>query len=455
VIAMLRGLFKSARCLGLLLPVFLLLAGSGGARAQTGNTVVVATVDGPIMPPTTDYLERSLRRAEREGAACLLIEMNTPGGTLGATREIAALFLGAKVPVVIFVTPSGARAGSAGAILSLAANVLAMSPGTNIGAAHPVNSAGQNIESDMRDKVVNDTAAFARTLAARRGRSAAWAEDIIRKSVSVTEAEAIKLKVADLVATNRADLLRQLNGRKVQTAGGEKTLATLNARVEEESASLGDALLMFLYNPNIALILFVCAICGITAEINHPGVILPGVVGAICLVLSLFAASALSVTVTGTALLLLAVTLFIIDLYATTHGVLTVGGLIAFIVGGLMLFNPGVTGVSVSTPLVVALAVVTGIFFFVIIGAAIKARKLPPGTGPETLIGTTGEARTALNPEGRVFADGSLWNAINIGDEPINAGDIVKIEGREGLLLKVKRAVPTAAEPIWNREAEV
>ncbi len=452
---MLRGQIFNIRRLGLLLPILLLLTGAVPGWAQTGNTVVVATVDGAIMPPTTDYLERSLRRAEREGAACLLIEMNTPGGTLGATRDIAALFLGAKVPVVIYVTPSGARAGSAGAILSLAANILAMSPGTNIGAAHPVDSAGQNIESDMRDKVVNDTAAFARTLAARRGRSAAWAEDIIRKSVSVTENEAVKLKVADFVAANRADLLRQLNGRKVKVADGEKTLSTLNARVEEQGASMGDGLLMFLYNPNIALILFVCAICGITAEINHPGVILPGVVGAICLVLSLFAASALSVTVTGTALLLLAVTLFIIDVYATTHGVLTVGGLIAFIIGGLMLFNPGVTGMTVSTPLVLALAAFIGFFFFVIIGAAIKARKLPPGTGPETLLGTTAEARTVLNPTGSVFADGSLWNAINIGDEPINPGDIVRIEGRDGLLLKVKRAVPTTAEPIWNREAEV
>jgi membrane-bound serine protease (ClpP class) len=452
---MLRGLFKSAGRLGLLLPVLLLLLGAVPALAQTGNTVVVATVDGAIMPPTTDYLERSLRRAEREGAACLLIEMNTPGGALGATRDIARLFLAAKVPVVIYVTPSGARAGSAGAILSLAANILAMSPGTNIGAAHPVDSAGQNIQTDMRDKVVNDTAALARTLAKQRGKSLTWAEDIIRKSVSVTETEAMKLKVADLVAANRADLLRQLNGRKVQTAAGDKTLSTLNARVEEESASMSDGLLMFLYNPNIALILFVCAMCGITAEINHPGAILPGVVGTICLVLSLFAASALSVNTAGIALLLLAVTLFIIDLYATTHGVLTVGGLIAFIIGSLMLFNPGVTGISVSTPLVLALAAFTGLFFFVIIGAAVKSRKLPPGTGPETLIGTTGEARSALNPTGSVFADGSLWNAINIEDEPINAGDIVKIEGRDGLLLKVKRAVPTTAEPIWNREAEV
>lgn len=419
------------------------------ARAE--NNVIFAKIDGAIMPPTTTYLRRAIERAEREKAECLLIEMNTPGGVLSSTRDISGLFLTSSVPIVIYVTPSGARAGSAGALICLGANVVAMAPGTNIGAAHPVGESGADIEKDMRDKVTNDAAALARSLAEKRGRDRKWAEDIVRHSTSSTETEAVKLKIADFVAQDRADLFRQLDGKTLKTAAGSRTLHTAGATVSEENETLGETFLGFLYNPNVALLLFMMAVYGVVAEVNHPGAIFPGVVGAICLVLALFTMSVLSVNATGAILLMVAVALFIIDLYATTHGVLTVGGLIAFVVGGLLLFNPGALGVSISIPFVLTLAIMTGLFFGVLMTAALRSRSLPPGTGPETLIGMTGEAKTDLNPRGRVFVDGALWDAENVDADPIHRGDKVIVQALTGLTLKVKRAEPQSGEPIWSK----
>jgi membrane-bound serine protease (ClpP class) len=430
--------------------LFLLLTGTS-ALAQPKGGVVLAKVDGAIMPPTHSYLQRALQRAEREHAELLLIEMNTPGGALGATRDIAGLFIRSSVPVVVYVTPSGARAGSAGAIVSLAAHVVAMAPGTNIGAAHPVNSNGANIERDMRDKVTNDAAALARSLAESRGRSVKWAGDIIRLSVSSTEREALQLKVADLIASDRADLLRQLEGRTVSTSAGNKTLRTAGAVVAEEGQTWTEGLLGFLYNPNIAMILFVLAIYGLVAELNTPGATLPGVVGAICLILALFAASVLSISVTGAILLILSVTLFVMDLYTPTHGVLTVGGLIAFVVGSLLLFDPGAIGVGISVPVVITLAIMTALFFGLLMGAAIRSTNLPPGAGPETIVGMTGDARSDHDPSGSVFVDGALWDSLNVGADPIRRGDRVVVQALNGLTLEVKRAAPQQGEPIWSK----
>jgi membrane-bound serine protease (ClpP class) len=426
------------------------------ARSQdlaTGGTVVIAKVDGPILPPTKSYLERVLREAEAQNAVCLIVEMNTPGGMLESTREICQLNLVAKVPVIVYVSPPGARAASAGAIIGLSAHILAMAPGTNIGAAHPVSSGG-NIEGDMRDKVTNDTAAFARALAEKRGRSISWAEDIIRKSVSNSETEAHKLRIADIIATDRNDLLRQLNGRRVQTADGSRTLATLNARVDPREPTWFEAFLLFLCNPNVALILGAIAMYGIITEVSNPGAIFPGVAGVFALILSLYSMSVLSINAAGAALLLLAVVLFIIDIYATTHGVLTAGGIIAFIAGALMLFGDSITGgPQVSLSVVVAISLVTAGFFGTIVASAWRTRSAPPGGGPEQMIGMQGEARSEVNPEGKVFADGTFWNAQNIGTEPIHPGDTVIIESREGLTLKVRRAATPPAEPIYKSSA--
>jgi membrane-bound serine protease (ClpP class) len=418
-----------------------------------GGLVIVAEMNGPIMPPTTQYIARALRRAEREGATCLLVEMNTPGGRGDAMRDIASLFLNAKVPVVVYVTPSGAQAASAGAVVALASNVLAMSPGTNIGAAKPVGGEGENLPSDMRDKVVNDMAAFTRSLAQKRGRDVVWSQDIIRKGTSISETEALKMKVAEYIAANRADLFRQINGRKVETAAGPKVLATLGARVEPEPLTWLESFLGLLFTPNVAMILAVIALYGIMTEVQNPGAIFPGVAGSIAFILTLYVFSVLSASGTGIALLLLSVILFAVDVYAPTHGVLTAGGIVAFVAGALMLFNPSVTGAQISLSVVITLALLTALFFGTIVTSAYRSYRRPPGSGPETLLGTQAEARTAVNPNGKVFADGAFWNAVNVGVEPIRPGDSVVIEARDGLTLKVRRAGPTPAEPIWSASA--
>jgi len=420
------------------------------AEARAATYVVMA-MDGPIMPPTKDCFERALNRAVRERAVMLLIEMNTPGGHSEAMREIGQLILNARVPVVVYVTPSGARAASAGAVIGLTAHILAMAPSTNIGAAHPVLGTGQSIPGDMRDKVVNDMCAFIRSVAARRGKNAEWAEAIIRKSISSTETEALKLGVADLIANDRADLLRKLDGRKVKLGDGSTvTMRTAGASPVTEEPTWVERLLLLLFDGNVALLLGAIAFYGIVAEIQSPGSIFPGVIGSIALVLSLYSMSVLSVNMAGLALLVLAGILFVVDIYAPTHGVLTAGGIIAFVFGSLMLFRDSTTGAQVSLAVVIGIALVTAGFFFFIVGSLIRSRRMPPGTGPEALIGAVGEARTDLQPRGMVFVDGALWQAQAIDDTPIGAGDRVTVTGREGLVLKVRRAEDAEAEPVYR-----
>ncbi len=423
------------------------------ARASA-PVVVVAQVRGPIMAPMRDYVTRSLAHAIDQNAECLLVEMDTPGGEMEATRSILKLLLNTRLPVVVYVTPRGARAASAGAMIGLAAHVLAMSPGTNIGAAHPVASGGADIPGDMKEKVVNDSAALMRTVAQMRGRSAKWAEDIVRKSISNSETEARALGVADIVAEDRGDLLRQLDGRVVKTTGGTRTLATLHAEVRTEELTWAEGLLMGLFNPNVALILVLIAAICIMTEFSSPGAIVPGVVGGIALLLAFYSFSVLSANGAGIALLLLSLGLFIADLYATTHGVLTAGGIVAFVSGALLLFSGSALGVEVSLVVVVTLAVVLAGFFGFVLAAIIRSHRRGPGGGPETLIGMQGEARTPVNPTGKVFVDGTHWTAVNIGMDPIRRGDAVTVESRDGLTLKVRRTEPPAAEPVYRSPSD-
>lgn len=426
-------------------------AGAAVAKRDRAAPVVVADMRMAITPPARDYFARAMARAEAEGAACLLIEMDTPGGDTESMRKIASAILGSPIPVVVWVSPAGARAASAGAVIALAANVLAMAPGTNIGAAHPVTGGGGDIPGDMRGKVVNDMAAFARAVAARRERSAQWAEAIVRKSVASTDEEALRLGVADLVAGSRRELLRALDGRTVRTARGEVVLHTASAPVEEMPLSPIESLLLVLFTPNAALILGAVAFYGIVAEVQNPGAIVPGVAGSIALVLSLYSLSVLSVNATGVALLLLAGVLFVVDVYAPTHGVLTVGGVAAFVFGAMMLFRDTGTGMQVSLGVVLGLALTTAAFSVFVVGSAWRSRLSPPGSGPETLIGATAEARTDVATSGKVFAAGAFWSAVNVGADPIVAGDAVLVEGRTGLTLRVRRAAPAAAGPVYER----
>ncbi|MBM3496511.1 MAG: nodulation protein NfeD, partial [Armatimonadetes bacterium] len=369
----------------------------------------------------------------------------------GAMREIAQMILSARTPVVVYVTPSGARAASAGAVIGLAAHVLAMAPSTNIGAAHPVMGTGGDIPGDMRDKVVNDMSAFVRTVAARRGKSVEWAEGIVQRSIASTEEEARKEGVADLIAADRKDLLRKLDGRAVKLGDtAARPLRTIGLRADTVEPTWAETLLLLLFDGNVTLILGAVAFYGIIVEVQNPGAILPGVAGSIALVLSLYSMSVLSVNAAGVALLLLAGVLFVVDVYAPTHGILTAGGVTAFIIGSLMLFRDSTTGAQVSLTVVLSLALVSAAFCGFVVGSVVKSRRMPPGAGPEALLGARGKARTALNPEGKVFVDGAIWRAVNVGLDPIAAGDPVIVKARDGLILKVARAEATETGPVYR-----
>lgn len=420
---------------------------------RAAPSYVVMRMDGPIMPPTRDYFARAMDRAVEDRAEALIVEMDTPGGHAEAMREIGQMILNARVPVVVYVTPSGARAASAGAIIGLTAHVLAMAPSTNIGAAHPVLGTGQDIPGAMKDKVVNDMSAFVRGVAKRRGKSVEWAEKIVRKSVANTETEALALGIADLIADNRQDLLRKLNGRKVVLNGGRRVrLNTVGAVPIPIEPTFTERLLLLLFDGNVALILGAIAFYGLVAEVQSPGAVVPGVVGSIALILSLYSLSVLSVNWAGVTLLLLAAVLFVIDIYAASHGVLTAGGIVAFVMGAMMLFRGSPTGAQVSIVVVVSLALVSGGFFAIIVGSLVRSRRMPPGTGPETLIESSGAARTDLRPTGKVFVDGSLWSAVNVEDEPILAGEPVIVVQRTGLTLRVRRAQPSAVGPVYGSQ---
>jgi membrane-bound serine protease (ClpP class) len=423
-------------------------------REKTRPLVVLARVEGAIMPPTKDFLARSIALAERENASAVLIEMDTPGGRADAMREIVQLFMASRVPIIVYVYPPGSRAASAGAIIGFAAHILAMAPGTTIGAAAPVMAGGagqaQDIPEDMKSKVVNDMTALMRTVAAKRGRNATWAEEIVTKATASSEVEAVKLKVADIIAKDRADLFRQLEGRVVQTDKGEARLSLVGADVKPTEMTWIEKFLMFLFDPNVAVLLFAIAGYGLITEISNPGSVIPGVFGGICLILALYSMSVLSVNAAGLLLLVLSFVLFAVDIYASSHGVLTVGGVVAFIAGALLLFSDTGTGLRVSLGVVFGLALVTAGFFAFIVSAVVKSRKSAPGSGPEQLIGQKAVARSDVNPTGTVFFDGTLWSAVNAGVDPIMAGDEVTVEGREGLTVKVKRVGPSPAQPIYR-----
>lgn len=426
---------------------------SAGQPAGEKRAFIAMTMDGPIMPPTKDCFARALERAVRERSTMLLVEMNTPGGHGEAMRQIGQLILNARVPVVVYVTPSGARAASAGAVIGLTAHVLAMAPSTNIGAAHPVLATGQDIPKTMQDKVVNDMTAFIRTVAERRGKSVEWAESIIKQSASSTEREALKLGIADMVVNNRTELLQRLDGREVTLGDGSVVmLRTVGAIGAPEEPTWVERLLLILFDGNVTLILGAVAFYGIIAEIQSPGSIFPGVVGSIALVLSLYSMSVLSVNAAGLALLLLAAILFVVDVYAQSHGILTVGGITSFVFGAMMLFRDSTTGARVSLAVVVALALVSAGFFGFVVGSLIRSRRMPAGTGPELLPGMLGKAKSDVGPQGQVLVDGALWQARNVCDDPIGLGDDVVVVSRDGFVLKVRRAEGHAAGPVYRAQ---
>jgi membrane-bound serine protease (ClpP class) len=435
--------FLGLAAVALLWPLVISAGSEGGARP-----VLVIRVEGVIAPSSADYIISAIKRADRELAQALVIELDTPGGLDLSMRSIIKEMLSAERPTVVYVSPSGARAASAGAFITLAAHVAAMAPGTNIGAAHPVNMGGQ-MDKEMNKKVTNDAAAYIRTIAERRGRNIQWAEDAVRKSVSATEKEALKLNVIDHVSERLDDLLVAIDGLAVTTATGKVTLRTKGAEVKRIEMGLGDKILKVISDPTVAYMLMMLGLAGLYFELSTPGAILPGILGGICLILAFYAFQTLPINYAGLLLILLAIVLFIAEVKVASHGLLAAGGITAMILGSLMLIKSSEPFMRISLAAILATTGATAAFFIFIVTMALRTQRQKTTTGVEGLIGRVGTARTPLRPEGRIFVGGELWSARC--EEGAETGDKVRVQAVKGLMLMVGKeaavveahAVPT------------
>lgn len=413
------------------------------SSAGTGQTKVqVITLDASINPATADYIHERILGAEKAGAECLVIRLNTPGGLLKSTRVIVSDLLASTVPVIVYVAPGGSQAASAGAFVTLAANIAAMAPGTNIGAAHPVGIQGSQPDSIMNEKATNDAAAFIRSISEKRKRNVQWAEDAVRKSISITESEALAQNVIDVVATSVADLMEKIDGREVEMDGTVKTLRTKDAEVIFLEMGWKHKLLDTLSDPNIAYIFFLLGLYGLFFELYNPGSILPGVVGGISMILAFYSLHTLPINYAGLALILFGIILFIAEIKVTSYGLLSVGGVIAFTLGSIMLIDTEspLEIVNISWSVIIPAALVTAAFFVFALGMGIRAQRRKPVTGLEGIVGETGEAMTDLNPQGQVRVHGEIWRAIS-AEGKIKTGSRIVVEKVEDLLLTVRKAV--------------
>jgi membrane-bound serine protease (ClpP class) len=400
--------------------------------------IKILRIEESINPGTAAFLARGAEQAVEEDAVLLVVELDTPGGLVTSMRTMIKTIMNAPIPVVVFVSPSGAQAASAGVFVVMAADIAAMAPGTNIGAAHPVVAGGKDMDETMDTKVVNDLVAFIKSIATRRGRNAEWAEEAVRKSVSVTAEEALKLKVIDLVAKDVDDLLAKLEGWSVQTKEGEKKLALLKGLpAETVEENLRDKILKTISNPNIAYLLMLIGMAGLYFELSHPGVIFPGVIGGISLILAFYAFQTLSVNYAGVLLIILGAILFLLEIKVTSYGMLSVGGVICLTLGSVMLFNTGTPGLRISWSVLIPAVLVISGFFITVALLAVRAHMAQPRTGYQGLIGEIAVAKESLAPDGKVFVRGELWNATS--EEIVPVGARVEVIGVENLLLKVRK----------------
>jgi membrane-bound serine protease (ClpP class) len=405
--------------------------------ATAAAPVATIQLDGVISPVTVRLVEGALSRAQAEGAGALVIQLDTPGGLERSMRLICQRLLNAEIPVVVYVAPTGARAASAGVFVTMAAHVAAMAPATNIGAAHPV-ALGGGTDKESLKKIENDAAAFARTIALERGRNVEWAEKAVRQSVSITEREAVKLKVVDLVADSMPDLLDKLDGRTVKTSRGPVTLQTRGASIKAIEIGFRDRVLNVITDPNVAYILMMLGMLGLFFELSNPGVILPGVVGGISLILAFFAFQSLPINFAGLLLILFGIVLLIAEIKVVSHGVLAVGGIVAMALGSLMLFDAPEVGFRVSWRVILPTIGVTAGMFLFVIAAGVRALAARSPVGAPALVGETGIARGALSPEGQVLVHGELWRAV-IRGAPVEEGARVRVVGVKGLTLTVEK----------------
>jgi membrane-bound serine protease (ClpP class) len=423
-------------CKKAFLSVLLLVASISGVFAQGDFVYLLKVEDASINPATAGYIIKGIDTAEEQGASCLVIQLDTPGGLMDSMRSIVKRILSAQIPIIVYVAPSGSRAGSAGVFITLASHIAAMAPGTNIGAAHPVQM-GEKTDETMEAKILNDTVAYIRTIAKQRGKNEQWAEQAVRESVSVKEDEALKLGVIDLVSPSLEDLLNKVDGRKIVIAPGtELTLTTKGAEVKNIPMSFRDKLLSILSNPNIVYILFMLGVFGILAEFSRPGAIFPGVIGGICLILAFFSFQSLPINYAGIALILLGVVMFIAEIKITSYGILSIGGVISILLGSIMLIDSPAEFLRISFVNVILPVVIfsSALFLFALI-MVVRAHRRRPTTGREGLVGGRGIAKTDLKPEGVVEIRGELWNAV--AEETIKAGEKIQVKEMEGMQVKV------------------
>ncbi|RMG58432.1 MAG: nodulation protein NfeD [Deltaproteobacteria bacterium] len=426
---------------GLIALVFLLVAIllpglTAQGKAPFERDVYVITISSSINPAVSDFIITTIQRAEEENAGALVIQLDTPGGLDRSMRDIIKAILSARVPVIVYVAPPGARAASAGVLITLASDIAAMAPGTNIGAAHPVAVGGGKMDETMAEKIANDAAAYARSIAEKRGRNAEWAEEAVRKSVSLTEKEALEKNVIDLIAADLSDLLDKVHGLKVEKDGAVYVLETRGAAVRFVKMGLRHRILNALSDPNVAYILLMIGIYGIFFELSNPGAIFPGVVGGICLILGFYALQTLSVNYAGFLLILLALVLFILEIKVQSYGMLTLGGIISLFLGSVMLFKARDPYLRISLKTIIPMIVLSALFFGAVIFLAVRAQRQKPKTGFEGIIGQVGIAQTDIDGRGKVFVSGEIWDAFS--ERPVRKGQEVVVTGKEGFRLKIK-----------------
>jgi len=413
----------------------LLFACCGFANAS----IIKVKVDDTIQPISAEFIDRAIVRAQQTNADAVLVELNTPGGLVDSTREIIQKILASPVPVIVYVTPTGARAASAGFFLLESADVAAMAPGTNTGAAHPVAITGEKIEETMKAKVENDAAAFMRSFVGPRGRNVKLAESAVRESKSWTDQEALQQHLIDIVAKDQDDLLKQLDGRTVKRFDGKQvTLHLAGQPVEELNMSLRQRILDFLLDPNIAFLVFAIGALALYAELNHPGAVLPGVVGVVFILLALFALNLLPTRYAAFTLIIGAFVLFVLEAKFATHGVLGVGGIVLLTLGGLLLVDGPIPEMRVHLWTALAVSIPLGLITVFLMTIALKAYRNKVATGAQALLGAIGEARTEIDPEGKVFVMGELWNAH--APSRVHIGEHVVVRKVDGLELEVERA---------------
>jgi len=425
---------RARACLVLLFALLVVPAVASAAPVP----VATIEIEGVISPVTLRLVGIAIDRAQAERAQALVIQLDTPGGLERSMRAIVQRMMNAEVPVVVYVAPTGARAASAGVFITMAAHVAAMAPATNIGAASPV-ALGGGADKTMMKKVENDAAAFIRTIALERGRNADWAEKAVRDAVAITEREALKLKVIDLIADSVPDLLEKIDGRTIKLPKGTVTLATKGAPVRPIEIGFRDRFLNIITDPNVAYVLMMLGMLGLFFELSNPGVILPGVIGGISLILAFFAFQSLPINYAGLLLILFGIVLLVAEIKIVSHGILAIGGMVSMSLGSLMLFDSPEVGFRVSWWVIAPTVGATAGLFLFVVAAGVRALGRPPATGAEGLVGKTATVRERLGPEGQVMVSGEIWRAVAEG-EPLEPGAQVRIVAVDGLTLRVAKA---------------